>query len=99
MHGYKLEPPCPDGSNEYSQSMFWIKNKKKIGLSRAVKPSFTTNWCVRGFIFHGHVILTNPKLQTFTNFSLAVQPNSVGLVDKQTLVSHYEAQLLRAKSA
>ena len=26
--GYKLEPPRRGGSNEYPQSMFWIKNKK-----------------------------------------------------------------------
>ena len=27
--GYTLEPPHRDGSNEYPQSMFWSKNKKK----------------------------------------------------------------------
>ena len=26
--GYKLESPHRGGSNEYSQCMFWIKNKK-----------------------------------------------------------------------
>ena len=26
--GYTLEPPRRGGSNEYPQSMFWIKNKK-----------------------------------------------------------------------
>ena len=26
---YTLEPPHSDGSNEYPQSMFWSKNKKK----------------------------------------------------------------------
>ena len=26
--GYMLEPPRRGGSNEYPQSMFWIKNKK-----------------------------------------------------------------------
>ena len=26
--GYTLEPPQRGGSNEYPQSMFWIKNKK-----------------------------------------------------------------------
>ena len=26
--GYTLEPPHLGGSNEYPQSMFWIKNKK-----------------------------------------------------------------------
>ena len=26
--GYTLEPPRRGGSNEYSQSMFWSKNKK-----------------------------------------------------------------------
>ena len=27
--GYTLEPPCRGGSNEYPQSMFWSKNKKR----------------------------------------------------------------------
>ena len=27
--GYSLEPPQRGGSNEYPQSMFWSKNKKK----------------------------------------------------------------------
>ena len=27
--GYTLEPPPRGGSNEYPQSMFWSKNKKK----------------------------------------------------------------------
>ena len=27
--GYTLEPPQWGGSNEYPQSMFWSKNKKK----------------------------------------------------------------------
>ena len=30
--GYTLEPPRRGGSNEYPQSMFWSKNKKKIGI-------------------------------------------------------------------
>ena len=29
--GYTLEPPQRGGSNEYPQSMFWSKNKKKTG--------------------------------------------------------------------
>ena len=27
--GYRLEPPRRGGSNQYPQSMFWSKNKKK----------------------------------------------------------------------
>ena len=30
--GYTLESPRRGGSNEYPQSMFWSKNKKKIGI-------------------------------------------------------------------
>ena len=37
--GYTLEPPRRGGSNEYSQSMFWFKNKKNR-LTPA-DPSFT----------------------------------------------------------
>ena len=28
--GYMLEPPRRGGSSEYTQSMFWIKNKKNM---------------------------------------------------------------------
>ena len=37
--GYELEPPRRDGSNEYPQSMFWIKNKKN--RHTPVNPSFS----------------------------------------------------------
>ena len=37
--GYTLEPPQRGGSNEYPQSMFWRKNKKK--MHTPVNPSFT----------------------------------------------------------
>ena len=37
--GYMLEPPQSGGSNEYPQSMFWSKNKKK--KYTPVNPSFT----------------------------------------------------------
>ena len=36
--GYTLEPPRQGGSNEYPQSMFWNKNKKK--LVYPCKPQF-----------------------------------------------------------
>ena len=35
--GYTLEPPHWGGSNEYPQSMFWSKNKKKV---YPCKPQF-----------------------------------------------------------
>ena len=37
--GFTLEPPPRGGSNEYPQSMFWSKNKKK--MYTPVNPSFT----------------------------------------------------------
>ena len=37
--GYTLEPPCGGSSNEYPQSMFWIKNKT-IRYTTA-NPSFS----------------------------------------------------------
>ena len=39
---YTLEPPHRGGSNEYPQSMFWSKNKKKI-----YKPMHTPNLLYR----------------------------------------------------
>ena len=36
--GYTLEPPQRGGSNEYPQSMFWSKNKKKYAYPN--KPHF-----------------------------------------------------------
>ena len=38
--GYTLEPPQRGGSNEYPQSMFWSKNKKK----KTCKPQF---YCIK----------------------------------------------------
>ena len=38
--GYSLEPPRRGGSNEYPQSIFLRRNKKKI-LYTPVNPSFT----------------------------------------------------------
>ena len=38
--GYTLEPPQRGGSNEYPQSMFWSKNKKKNMYTR-VNPTFS----------------------------------------------------------
>ena len=38
--GYTLEPPRRGGSNEYPQSMFWIKNKKN--RYTPANPSFFT---------------------------------------------------------
>ena len=37
--GYTLEPPRRGGSNEYTQSMFWSKNKKN--RYTPAYPSFT----------------------------------------------------------
>ena len=37
--GYTLEPPQRGGSNEYPQSMFWSKNKKK--MYTRVNPTFS----------------------------------------------------------
>ena len=37
--GYTLEPPQRGGSNEYPQSMFKRKNKKK--MNTPVNPTFT----------------------------------------------------------
>ena len=37
--GYSLEPPRRGGSNEYPQSMFLSRNKKKMYIP--VNPSFT----------------------------------------------------------
>ena len=34
--GYTLEPPRRGGSNEYPQSMFWSKNKKRKAAVRSL---------------------------------------------------------------
>ena len=40
--GCTLEPPCQGGSNEYPQSMFWMKNKKNWYTHvNVVNPSLT----------------------------------------------------------
>ena len=38
-HGYMLELPGQGGSNKYTQSMFWIKNKNN--RHTPINPSFT----------------------------------------------------------
>ena len=51
--GYTLEPPRRGGSNEYSQSMFWGKNRYT-----PVYPSFAIEkWGSRGYTLHGHVFV------------------------------------------
>ena len=44
--GYTLEPPRRGGSNEYPQSMFWSKNKKK--RFTPANPSFAIKSGVQG---------------------------------------------------
>ena len=52
---YTLEPPPRGGSNEYPQSMFWRKIRKKV---HPCIPSFTIQkWGIRGYLIHGHVLL------------------------------------------
>ena len=46
--GYTLEPPHRGGSNEYPQSMFWIKNKK-IPQFCYIKMGF--EWVQGGNVF------------------------------------------------
>ena len=38
--GYSLEPPRRGGSNQYPQSMFWSKNKKKYQIFSAENDQF-----------------------------------------------------------
>ena len=59
--GYSLEPPRRGGSNEYPQSMFLGRNKKK--LYTPVNPSFTIlNWGIRGSKLYRHVFVMNSSL-------------------------------------
>ena len=48
--GYSLEPPRRGGSNEYPQSMFWAKKKRKI-MYTPVNPS------LRGSKLYRHVFV------------------------------------------
>ena len=53
---YTLEPPRRGGSNEYPQSMFWIKNKKN--RYTPAYPSFAMlEWGISGYTLHGHVFM------------------------------------------
>ena len=51
--GYTLEPPLRGGSNEYPQSTFWIKIKKKC--TPLYSPVFLHNWGRMGYTLNGHV--------------------------------------------
>ena len=57
--GYTLEPPRRGGSNEDSQSMFWSKNKKKIGIPLQIPVLLYIKMgvTVRGCSLHGRVFL------------------------------------------
>ena len=53
--GYTLEPPqrgCSGRSNEYPQSMFWIKNKK-IRYTPAYPNFAILKWGIRGCTLYG----------------------------------------------
>ena len=54
--GYTLEPPCRDSSNEYPQSMFWVKNKKNR-YNLEYSTFIIEKWGSEGYTFNGHVIL------------------------------------------
>ena len=53
--GYTLELPRRGGSNEYPQSIFWIKNKKNRYTPEYPLVSLYTNGIQGGYIFNGHV--------------------------------------------
>ena len=55
--GYTLDPPQRGGSNEYKQSMFWVKNQEN--MYTPVNPIFTIKSRVfRGWgSLHGHVCM------------------------------------------
>ena len=56
---YKLEPPHQGHSNQYPQSMFWNKNKKKMVYP--CKPQFYyIKVGYEEYTLHGHVIEMKP---------------------------------------
>ena len=62
MPVYTLDSPQQGDSKEYPQSMFWSKNKKKIGIPFHT-PVLLYNWGIKGEgeggLFHGHIFLGN----------------------------------------
>ena len=55
--GYTFKVPLQGGSNEYPQSMFWIRNKKIcIPLYTPVLLDYL-KWVISGYTLLGHVIL------------------------------------------
>ena len=55
---YSLEPRQRGRSNEYPETMFWIRNKK-TGIPLQTKVVFFSikKWGIRGYSLHGHGIL------------------------------------------
>ena len=47
----------PGVSNVYPQSIFWRKNKKKIGISQHISVLLYNTGVERGYICHGHVFM------------------------------------------
>ena len=59
---YSLEPPCRGGSNEYTQSMFLSKNKKKMYTH--VNSSFNIwKWGLRGSKLYRHVFVIDQTIR------------------------------------
>ena len=64
--GHTLEPPRQGGSNEYPQSMFWIKNKKKyqnISIKNSIflqfrKDLYVTWACFRNRFYGASSVIT-----------------------------------------
>ena len=52
---YTLEPPRPDSSKEYPQSMFGSKLRKNV--YHCNHPLFYIMWGIRWYSLHGHTIV------------------------------------------
>ena len=66
--GHTLEPPRRGGSNEYPQSMFLSKNKKK-----SIPPR--TQFCYikvefKGYTLHGHVFVVSLNFEGKTHLKI-----------------------------
>ena len=90
--GYMLEPPCRGGSNEYLQSMFWSKNKKKKVYP--CKPQFFYIKVFFFFFFFFFFSFQFRKIITCyrrIGYNLNVMRQSACLVFNPIMVDNYAA--------
>ena len=60
---YTLETPRRGGSNEYPQSMLWIKNTEEKYVYPCEPQFYYIKWGSSAYTLHGHVFLMHVEIE------------------------------------